>query len=102
LVESFFKWWFALATETTLPEAGTQIEVDKTQKKELYDLIVSGPEQNGFDCGVWNTAMINELILRKFGVHYNPRYLSTVLKKMSLSYQKTGVITDRIDEEHYR
>ena len=74
----------------------------KAQKKELYDLIVSGPEKSGFECGVWNTAMIDELIFRKFGVHYNPRYLSTLLRKMGLSYQKAGFITDRVDEEHYR
>ncbi len=81
---------------------GRKPKLSKTQKKELYELIVSGPEKSGFECGVWNTAMINELIFRKFGVHYNPRYLSTVLKKMGLSYQKAGFITDRVDEEHYR
>jgi transposase len=81
---------------------GRKPKLSKAQKKELYELIVSGPEQNGFECGVWNTAMIDELIFRKFGVRYNPRYLSTVLKKMGLSYQKAGFITDRVDEEHYR
>ena len=81
---------------------GRKAKLRKAQKKELYDMIVSGPEENGFDCGVWNTAMIDELIFRKFGVRYNPRYLSTVLKKMGLSYQKAAFITDRVDEEKYR
>jgi len=81
---------------------GRKAKLRKAQKKEMYDMIVSGPEANGFDCGVWNTAMIDELIFRKFGVRYNPRYLSTVLKKMGLSYQKAGFITDRVDEEKYR
>ncbi|MCP4260160.1 MAG: IS630 family transposase [Planctomycetes bacterium] len=81
---------------------GRKSKLKKAQKKALYDMIVSGPEDNGFDCGIWNTAMINELIFRKFGVRYNPRYLSTLLKKMGLSYQKAGFITDRVDEEHYR
>jgi transposase len=81
---------------------GRKPKLSKAQRKELYAMIVSGPEQNGFDCGVWNTAMIEELIFRKFGVRYNPRYLSTVLKKMGLSYQKAGFITDRVDEEKYR
>ena len=80
---------------------GRKPKLSKVQRKELYDLIVSGPEANGFECGVWNTAMIEALIFRKFGVHYNPRYLSTLLKKMGLSYQKAGFITDRVDEEHY-
>jgi transposase len=34
--------------------------------------------------------MINELIFRKFGVLYNPRYLPTLLKNMKLSYQKAS------------
>lgn len=81
---------------------GRKAKLSKAQRKALYKLIVSGPEQNGFECGVWNTAMINELIWRQFGVDYNPRYLSTLLKKMGLSYQKAGFITDRVDEAHYR
>lgn len=81
---------------------GRKSKLSKAQKKALYEMIVAGPEDNGFGCGVWNTAMIDELIFRKFGVRYNPRYLSTLLKKMGLSYQKAGFITDRVDEEHYR
>lgn len=81
---------------------GRKAKLSKAQRKALYELIVSGPEQNGFECGVWNTAMINELIWRHFGVSYNPRYLSKLLKKMGLSYQKAGFITDRVDEERYR
>ena len=45
---------------------GRQPKLTKAQKKALYELIVSGPEKNGFECGVWNTAMINELIFRQY------------------------------------
>ncbi len=76
---------------------GRKPKLSKAPRKELYELIVSGPEQNGFECGVWNMAMINELIFRIFGVRYNPRYLSTVLRKIGLSYQKASFITDRVD-----
>ena len=37
---------------------GREPKLSKAQKKELYELIVSGPEQNGFECDVWNTVMI--------------------------------------------
>ncbi len=80
---------------------GRPAKLTKSQKKQLYKMIESGPECNGFDSGVWNTAMINELIFRQFGVRYNPRYLSSVLKKMGLSYQKAGFITDRTDEAEH-
>lgn len=80
---------------------GCKPRLTKSQREELKAMIVLGPEKNGFDSGVWNTAMINALILRQYGVCYNPRYLSSLLKKMGLSYQKAGFITDRIDEEEY-
>ncbi len=64
-------------------------------------MIESGPEACGFECGVWNTALIAELILLKFGVKYNPRYLSSLLKKMGLSYQKARFISDRCNEDEY-
>lgn len=64
-------------------------------------MIVSGPEANGFECGVWNSALIAELILVKFRVKYNPRYLSTLFTKMGLSYQKARFISVRPDEEEY-
>ncbi len=80
---------------------GRKPTLTKSQKKELKKRIELGPEKNGFDSGVWNTAMINELILRRYEVSYSPRYLSRLLKKMGLSYQKAGFITDRTDEEEY-
>ncbi len=60
---------------------GASSKLNNRQKKELYKMIEAGPEKNGFDSGIWNAAMIMELILAKFGVKYNPRYLSKLLKK---------------------
>ncbi len=81
---------------------GASSKLNNRQKKELYKMIEAGPEKNGFDSGIWNAAMIMELILAKFGVKYNPRYLSKLLKKMGLSYQKAKFISDKVDEEEYR
>jgi hypothetical protein len=50
---------------------------------------------NGFDCGVWTTGMLVELIWRCWGVCYNPRYLSSLLAKLGLSYQKARFVSDR-------
>jgi transposase len=81
---------------------GRKPKLSKKQKSELYQLILEGPEKNGFRSAVWNSAMINELIFRRYGVIYNPRYLPRLLKKMGLSYQKAGFITDRVNDEKYR
>jgi transposase len=81
---------------------GAKSKLSNQQKDELYKMIEAGPEKNGFDSGIWNSAMIMELILVKFGVKYNPRYLSKLLKKMGLSYQKAKFISDKVDEEEYQ
>ena len=84
----WFKW-------ERYPQRGRKSKLSKEQKKVLYDLILAGPEKSGFTRGGWNSAMIAEIILRQFGVKYNPRYLSSLLKKMGLSYQKAKFITHR-------
>jgi transposase len=81
---------------------GAESKLNNQQKDELYEMIEAGPEKNGFDSGIWNSAMIMELILVRFGVKYNPRYLSKLLKNMGLSYQKAKFISDKMDEEEYQ
>ena len=80
---------------------GRKEKLTKAQQKQLHDMIAEGPEKNGFSCGIWNSAMIGELILLKFGVFYNLNYLPTLLKKLGLSYQKARFISDRQGEEKY-
>ncbi|MCP4397380.1 MAG: IS630 family transposase [bacterium] len=81
---------------------GRKSKLTKAQRQELYTMIEAGPEANGFECGVWTTAMIAELILLKCEVTYNPRYLSSVLKKLGITYQKACFISDRLDEKAYQ
>ncbi len=80
---------------------GRKSKLSKAQRKELRKMIEQGPQAHGFNCGVWNTAMINELIKLKFGVSYNERYLPRLLKKMGLSYQKARFMSDRLDEKEH-
>jgi transposase len=80
---------------------GRRSKLMPEQKQQLKAWVEKGPAANGFQCGVWNTAMIAELIWRRLGIQYNPRYLSTLLQKLGLSYQKARFISDRCDEEEY-
>jgi transposase len=81
---------------------GRKAKLTGPQKHQLYELVRAGPQANGFTCGVWNTAMIAELIWLRFGARYHPRYLSSVLKKLGLSYQKARFIPARADEEAFQ
>ena len=42
---------------------GRKPKLNKMQKKKLYRIIDQGPEKYGFNCGVWNSAMILEVII---------------------------------------
>lgn len=81
---------------------GRKPKLNKQQKQRLYDLICDGPEKCGFDCGIWTSAMIAELIFREFNIVYSPRYLCDLLKKIGLSYQKATFESDHLDEEKRR
>lgn len=78
---------------------GRNSKLTPKQKQKLYQIVDQGPEKYGFDCGVWTSAMITEVILREFKVTYNPRYLCFLLKKIGLSYQKAAFVSDHLDEE---
>lgn len=80
---------------------GRKAKLTPEQKRQVREWVEKGPQANGLSCAVWNTAMVVELIWCRFGVRYNPRYLSTLLKKLGLSYQKARFISDRRDEQDY-
>jgi transposase len=80
---------------------GRKAKLTGEQKRQVRAWVEAGPQATGFACGVWNTALVAELIWRRLGVRYNPRYLSSLLKKLGLSYQKARFISDRSDEEEY-
>lgn len=81
---------------------GRKDKLTHEQKQTLTKLIKDGPEANGFHCGIWNSAMIGEIIWLKFGVTYNLNYLSSLLKKLGFSYQKARFVSDRQEEEKYQ
>jgi transposase len=78
--------------------SGRPPKLTKTQRKELADLIDAGPEAAGYDCGGWNTALLQDLILTHFGVEYNPHYVAELLKNLGYSYQKARFVSDHLDD----
>jgi len=84
--------------------SGRPPRLTKTQKKELCALIDGGPEEAGYDCGCWNSALIQDLILTHFRVEYCPHYVAELLKNLGYSYQKARFVSDHLeavaDERH--
>jgi transposase len=78
---------------------GRPSKLTKKQRKQLSAWIESGPEKMGFPGACWRTPMIQWLVHQKFGVLYNARYISELLKNMGFSYQKAAFVADKRDEE---
>jgi transposase len=82
--------------------SGRPPKLTKTQRRQLKEVILKGPQAAGFEVGCWNTLMIQEYIEREWEVVYNRRYLSALLQELGLSYQKARFVSDHLDEDTRR
>jgi len=78
--------------------SGRPPKLTKTQRKELSDLIIAGPEAAGYGSACWTAIVIQDLILRHFGVEYHPQYICSLLDNMGFSFQKARFVSDHLDE----
>lgn len=101
-IDRFLVEGFDFIKRLRVRRRGRKPKLTRKQRKQLYDWICSGPESCGFEGGLWSSAMVAELILREFNVTYNPRYVSTLLNKMGLSYQKGAFISDKVDDREHQ
>jgi transposase len=77
---------------------GRTPKLSKTQKKVLAKLIDRGPQAAGYDCGCWDTTLIQDLILTRFGREYSAHYVAELLKNMGFSYQKARFVSNHLTE----
>lgn len=87
-----------LASLSYKRSSGRAPKLSKRQRKELGELLDAGPEAAGYDCGCWTTALIQELIVRRFGVEYNTRYVAELLKNLGYSYQRARFVSDHLGD----
>jgi transposase len=77
--------------------AGRPAKLTQTQRRELATLLRAGPEAAGYATGCWTTLLIQDLILRHFGVTYHPHYVSELLDRLGFSFQKARFVADHLD-----
>jgi len=99
-LRAFLAERFASLVYRTSP--GRPAKLTQTQKQRLCDLVAAGPEAAGYATGCWNSAVIQDLIQREFGVLYNVHYLAGLLKNLGFSYQKARFVSDHLDEDRRR
>lgn len=97
---------WTIAFLSTGPEAlkskkspGRKSKLTKTQKKELKQMIIKGPQQAGYLSACWRSPMVQDLIYRKFGVFYAIHYIAELLKNMGFTFQKACFVSDHLDHE---
>jgi transposase len=78
---------------------GRRPKLNKTQRKELAQLIEAGPAEADHVGNCWRSPMIQHLIHERFGVLYSVTYISQLLKNMGFSYQKARFVADHLNPE---
>ncbi len=68
--------------------SGAVSKLTKEQKRELYELILAGPQTSGYASACWRSPMIAGLIVQRFRVHYHPYYIPELLRSIGLTWQK--------------
>lgn len=81
---------------------GRKSKLNTEQRNKLFDIVKKGPQSYGYDCGVWNSAMITIVIEKEFGVSYNSRYVCTLLHKIGITYQKAAFDSYKVDDEEHQ
>lgn len=99
---SFYRWLAALLADglqsvQVRRPTGRPAKLTKTQKQRLVELITAGPEAARYTSACWNSALIQDLILREFQVEYNLHYICALLRNLGFSYQKARFVADHLD-----
>lgn len=76
---------------------GRPAKLPPTQKQRLPALVGAEPEAAGSPTGCWNSAIVQELIAREFGVLYRVQYGAALLTNRGFAYQKARFIADHLD-----
>ncbi|OGT63493.1 MAG: hypothetical protein A3E85_04555 [Gammaproteobacteria bacterium RIFCSPHIGHO2_12_FULL_45_12] len=77
--------------------SGRPAGLTETQKKELSDIVESGPIAYGFLSGIWTAVMIGQVIQNEFNVEYNARHVRRILDDLDFSLQRPKRILANAD-----
>jgi transposase len=86
-----YRWW-----------RGRKPRLTTMQKRRLVELIKGGPLEAGYPTACWTSLLIQQLILREFGVLYNRHYVCELLHNLGFSFQKAKFVSDHLDEASRR
>lgn len=76
--------------------SGRPSKLGQKAKRELSKCLDEGPEKAGYESGCWTTALIQDLIHKRFGVWDSSQYVAELLKNMGYSYQRARFVTSHL------
>jgi transposase len=77
--------------------SGRPSELTAEQRRQLGDILDSGPVAYGLDTGVWTSPMIAWVIEEEFGVQYHPGHVRKLLHAVGFSVQRPRRMLARAD-----
>lgn len=100
--ETVYAWLRAFVVEggvalESRSAPGRPGRLSKEQKRRLRRLLKKGPLAYGLTTGCWSSLLVQQLILKEFGVLYNRHYVCALLKDLGFSYQKAKFVSDHLD-----
>ena len=79
--------------------AGRPAKLTRSQRQELKELVLAGPETAGYSSACGTSGMIADLIHLRFRVAYAPRYICHLLGLLGLSFQRGRFTSDHLNAE---
>ncbi len=83
----------------SVKKSGRPPKLDREHWKTLRRMIVRGPRACGFDRDLWTLPLVQDLILKEFGVLYHDDHLSKFVRRLGLSRQMPAVRARERDEK---
>ena len=73
------------------PIGSTDRALDEKQRRQLGDILDSGPAAYGLDTGIWTSPMISWIIEEEFGIEYHPGHVRKILHEPQWSPQNRPI-----------
>ena len=78
---------------------GRKPRLKPSQKARLRVIVDAGPLAYGFTTGCWTSLLIQQVILKEFGILYSRFYVCTLLHNIGCSYQKAKFTSAHLDPQ---
>src|SRR5437867_9176992 len=79
--------------------SGRPAELDEKQRRQLGDILDSGPAAYGLDTGIWTSPMISWVIEEEFDIDYHPGHVRKLLHRLGFSVQRPRRVLARANAD---